>query len=221
MAKRGAKPKGKVVIKWSSNFAYAIGLIATDGNLSKNGRSITMTSKDIEQLINCMTALNITVPLGYTISGATHRKTARIQFSDTLFHSFLVSIGVFPNKSKTLGVIKIPHEYFFDLLRGCFDGDGTVYSYFDTRWQSSFLCYTAFTSASRAHVEWLRHEICERTGEAGHISKSRTSSVYQLRYGKTASRTLWKNMYKKRAAISLSRKRLKIKKITRIIDGRQ
>ncbi len=33
MGKRGAKPQGKVKIKWSPNFAYAVGLITTDYSL--------------------------------------------------------------------------------------------------------------------------------------------------------------------------------------------
>ena len=52
MGQRGAKPKGKVKIKWSADFAYAIGLIMTDGNLSPDGRHLCFTSKDIEQINN-------------------------------------------------------------------------------------------------------------------------------------------------------------------------
>lgn len=37
-------------IRWSNELAYAVGLIATDGNLSKDGRHIELTSKDTEQL---------------------------------------------------------------------------------------------------------------------------------------------------------------------------
>lgn len=39
------KPKGKPV-KWSPKIAYAVGLITTDGSLSKDGRHIDLTSKD-------------------------------------------------------------------------------------------------------------------------------------------------------------------------------
>ena len=63
MATRGAKPKGKVKIKWSPNFAYAIGLIATDGCLYKDGRHISLTSLDLEQLHNFNKALDIKVKI--------------------------------------------------------------------------------------------------------------------------------------------------------------
>ncbi len=32
------KPLGRVKIEWSDKFAYAIGLVASDGNLSPDGR---------------------------------------------------------------------------------------------------------------------------------------------------------------------------------------
>ena len=51
MGKRGAKPKNKVRIEWSPKFAYALGLLATDGNLSPDGRHMVFVSKDLD-LIN-------------------------------------------------------------------------------------------------------------------------------------------------------------------------
>lgn len=37
-------------MEWSSDLAYAIGLITTDGSLSIDGRHINLTSKDIDQV---------------------------------------------------------------------------------------------------------------------------------------------------------------------------
>jgi len=44
----GMKPKEKVHRVWSSDLAYAIGLIATAGCLLNDGRHIDFTSKNIE-----------------------------------------------------------------------------------------------------------------------------------------------------------------------------
>jgi len=41
-------PQKKVDCIWSPHFAYAIGLLATDGSLSIDGRHIDFTSKDLE-----------------------------------------------------------------------------------------------------------------------------------------------------------------------------
>ena len=57
MGKRGQTPQGKVDIRWSANFAYAIGLLVTDGNLSSDGRHIIFVSKDMEQINNFLKCL--------------------------------------------------------------------------------------------------------------------------------------------------------------------
>lgn len=215
---RGPKPKGKVRIKWSGNFAYAVGLLATDGCLSKDERHIILTSKDHSQLTNFLTSLKIKNYIGYTTSGVNGRKYARIQFGDVLFYRFLQSIGLTPAKSLTLGKLKIPKKYFFDFLRGCFDGDGSSYSYWDLRWRSSFMFYVSFASASPAFIEWIRDEIYTSTSAYGHITHSlKKNTYYQLKYAKRDGLKVLKKMYHRRNAICLSRKRLKIEKTLRII----
>jgi len=65
--------------KWSNNLAYAVGLLATDGCLSKDGRHIDLTSKDIEQLENFMLCVGKKRKIGLKTSG----------FSDKYFFDFL------------------------------------------------------------------------------------------------------------------------------------
>lgn len=217
MGKRGPKPKGKVKIKWSANFAYAIGLIVTDGNLSQSGSRITLVSKDREQIDNFNKCLNIDVKIGIHNSGSTISTALRVQFKDVLFFNFLNSVGIYPAKSKTIREVKIPKKYFFDYLRGCFDGDGTIYSYWDKRWKSSFMYYVSFVSASKYHIYWLQNEIFKRLGIKGHISSDKNDSCRQLRYAKSDSLKIIKNMYKNKKSVFLSRKKLKIKKILAIV----
>jgi len=212
MGKRGTQPKGKVRIKWSPDFAYAIGLLATDGCLSTNGRHVIFVSKDLEQVENFKNILKLDSKIGNNYSG-TGNLSYRVQFGDILFCNFLRGIGIFENKSKTIGVLKIPHKYFFDFLRGSFDGDGTFYSYWDKRWKSSFMFYMEFISASKKHIDWIREEVFLKIKISGHITKAKNNSCYQLKYAKRESQILLKKLYYKNNLICLSRKRLKIKKI--------
>ncbi|MEK7574528.1 MAG: hypothetical protein AAB514_03305, partial [Patescibacteria group bacterium] len=53
------KRLSKVLIEWSPNFAYAIGLIATDGNLSKDGRHLNMTSGDKDMILTFKKCLGL------------------------------------------------------------------------------------------------------------------------------------------------------------------
>jgi hypothetical protein len=134
---RGNQKNRNYWARWTPKFAYAIGLLTTDGNLSLDGRHFDFTSKDV-QLVktfrDCMGLLN--VKIGAKVSGSSGKTYPRIQFSNVRLYKWLLEIGLMPNKSKKLGAIKIPDEYFFDFLRGHFDGDGSCYSYWDQRWDS-------------------------------------------------------------------------------------
>ncbi len=220
MGKRGPKPKGKVKIVWSSDFAYALGLLATDGNLSKDGRHITFTSKDKEQVNNFLEALCIKATIGKTYSGATGKPAFRVQISDILFHQFLVSIGITPNKSKTIREVLVPPELLIDFVRGVFDGDGSFHAYRDTRWKSSFMYYLSFATASLAFAEFLQGIIFEVCDAQGAIKRAKKSSVWQLAYAKAASQKIIKAMYHKPHSRALSRKKLKIKRILAIVGKR-
>lgn len=210
------RPLGKVKIKWSPNFAYAVGLLVTDGNLSSDGRHFDFTSNDKDQLLNFMKCLGVKTKIGHKTSGFTGKLTTRIQFGDVLFYKFLLSIGLMPNKTKTIGAIQIPDKYFFDFLRGHFDGDGSFYSYWDSRWKSSFMFYTEFISVSKSHIDWLRGMIFNFIRIKGHITKSINDSTYQLKYAKSESLKLLSNLYYNKNAICLSRKRIKIEKALKI-----
>jgi intein-encoded DNA endonuclease-like protein len=208
----GSKQKKKANKKWSANLAYAIGLFASDGSISKDGRHLDMSSNGIEQLENSMECVGIKNTIGVKKSGNSENICRRVQFGDVSFCEFLFEIGLTSAKSKTIGKLKIPKKYFFDFLRGSFDGDGCFYSYYDLRWKSSFMYYTTFISASREHIDWIREEIFDRLRISGHITHSKAATVYQLKYAKKDSFQILRSMYNGSKVICLSRKRQKVEK---------
>lgn len=211
MGKRGSKPKRNNIV-WSPEIAYAVGLMATDGCLSNDGRHIDLTSKDEDQLRNFMRCIGKNVPITYKRSGYTQKSVTRIQFSDVVLYDFLISVGMTPNKTKTLGELNIPDALFFDFLRGHLDGDGCFYSYFDPRWKSSFMYYLTFISASERHLIWVRNTIMRLSGVRGHMTRTgrKGQEIRVLRYAKSESRVLCNLMYANPGSICLLRKRLKI-----------
>lgn len=148
----------------------------------------------------------------------TQNKSFRIQIGDVNFYRFLENIGLMPNKSKIIKGVKIARRYFFDFLRGHFDGDGTFYSYYDPRWRSSYMFYTTFVSASKNHIEWLHKSIKRVVKINGHITKSINNSAYQLKYAKADSLKLLPKMYYNKVIVCLSRKRKKIEKALKVIN---
>ena len=210
----GPKLKGKVKCEWSPEFAYAIGLIATDGCLSGDGRHLELTSKDTQQLKNFMRCLGIKNKIGTKTSGYSDRRSYRVQFGDRLFYNFLLEIGLSPAKSKTLGVLKIPRQYFFDFLRGVFDGDGSIFAYWDPRWHSSYMFYTQFSSASFDFLQWLESKVFKLTNHRGKIKPG--NRALQLSYAKRGSMVLLERMYYNEKPICLKRKKDKVDKILQI-----
>ena len=216
------KPQHKVLLEWSPNFAYAVGLITTDGNLSPNGRTINFTSKDKELIDNIRKALKISNRVSRKArGGGKEKKYYVVQIGDICFYKFLCELGLMQKKSKILGALSIPRQYFFDFLRGHFDGDGTSYSYWDPRWRSSFMFYTVFISASRRHLVWLQTMLKKLLGISGHITTSgKVHTCYQLKYAKKESLPLLHKLYYSSDIPCLTRKRLKIEKILAIVGIR-
>lgn len=205
------RPQNKIKIKWSPDFAYAIGLLVTDGNLSPDGRHINFTSKDKELVIRFRKTLGLQNSIGLKARAKEkEKKYFLVQFGDVNFYKFLMNIGLMPKKSKILSALDIPDEYFFDFLRGHFDGDGTFYSYWDPRWRSSYMFYTCFISASKNHIYWLQDKISVFLNIKGHITKSSGHACYQLKYAKSDSLKLLERLYYSKKIPHLKRKRLKI-----------
>ena len=57
------KPLNKIKIQWSPKLAYAIGLMATDGNLSKDGRHLAFVSKDLQLIRTFKNCLGLKVKI--------------------------------------------------------------------------------------------------------------------------------------------------------------
>ncbi len=214
MGKRGPKPKF-IDTTWTPGLAYVVGMFASDGNLGKDDMYLDITSVDIETIRTVKKILkldNIKIGTKYSGSGTF---AYRLQFKRVLFHQWLMSLGLTPNKSKTIGVLNIPDKYFFDFLRGVWDGDGCIYSYFDTRWKSSFMFYISIASASPKFLVWLSDSVEKFVGVKGKITPM--GNAFQLRYAKTATQKLWPYMFPKNKIVThLPRKFAKAQKIFRI-----
>jgi hypothetical protein len=134
-----------------------------------------------------------------------------LQFSDVSLYDFLQSIGLTPAKSKTIGELKVPDEFYADFLRGYFDGDGTVYAYWDKRWVNSLMYYCCYAGASMPLLEWLRVTNSRLAG-VGKGSIRTGSRAFALGYAKSDSRLLFQYMYKIDGSPRLSRKYIKFYK---------
>lgn len=186
------KPLSNVSCKWSPNFAYAIGLITTDGNLSPDGRHINFTTKDYELAVTVKNIFGLTNIIGKKArSKDGEKKYFVLQFGDVNFYRFLLGIGLTPRKSKTLGAINIPKEYFFDFLRGCIDGDGNINEFSHPESQYLQLRVKLF-SASREFLIWVQMHL-DKYNIKGRICDH--VRVYMLVYAMKSSKKLLNMIY--------------------------
>lgn len=210
------KPRKELFFDWSPNLAYAVGLITTDGCLSPDRRHVIFTSKDIEQIGNIKTILKIKSSIGFTRNQKS--EAYRLQMGNTQLYDWLLSIGLTPNKSLTLGPLKIPDKYFIDFLRGHLDGDGCITTFIDKYnifKKPSYIykrIFTTFISASKNHIDWLHRKIIEITDVRGavHISKishEKQNPMHIIKFAKKDSLKLLSMIYYSDDIPCLTRKR--------------
>lgn len=197
----------KKTYTWDSQVAYIAGLVASDGCLSSSGRHINVTSKDVETLENVRKILNLKVKIGTKRNGFGGFGNF-IQFGDVALYDFLFQAGITPAKSKTIIKVNVPDIFYGDFLRGVFDGDGTIYGFWDPRWRSSLMYYTGFVSASKNFLGWLRQSNTRLADTTqGQMKVGARAGI--LTYAKSDSQKLFNLMYSDLSSPCLSRKRTK------------
>jgi hypothetical protein len=201
----------KKIYAWDSSLAYCVGLIASDGSLSKSGRHIDFTTIDYELAETYRSCLRSRAKIG-TKKNSAGITSYRVQIGDTSLYDFLASLNMTPNKSQTISELKVPDDYYADFLRGVFDGDGTSYSYMDVRWKNSYMYYACFTSASKDFLLWLQCNNYALSGcSKGSITdKSLASKACRLSYAKRDTKLLYKFMYYQNDLPHLKRKKQKL-----------
>ena len=193
-------------MEWSRSLAYFVGLITTDGCLSSDGRHIDFTSKDFEMVDMFTAFFEDRNRIGTKGRGSGPQRYFRVQLGSIMLYRWLLSIGLTPRKSLTLGALQIPDHVFADFLRGHLDGDGSLVVYQDSLFPNSLRCYARFLSGSRTHLEWIHGTVSRLWDLAGALA--RQQRVYRLNYAKRASLQLLKRMYYAADVPCLLRKRL-------------
>ena len=219
---RGPRQRQPAIDGWTRDLAYAVGLLVTDGNLSKDGRHLSVTSADLDLLDVLRTSLALQAnvrPVG------PRGRCYRLQWSDRHLYKWVERLGLSPAKSRSLGPLAIPDLYFADFARGCIDGDGSIVVYVD-RYHSGKnpryvyeRLYVTLVSASRPFVDWFRGSLFRLIGIHGSISErtSRASRPYWvLRYARRESGLLLPWIYYAPSVPCLARKRARSEPFLRL-----
>jgi hypothetical protein len=189
----------ELLVRWAPELAYAVGLIAADGNLVKGRHSVKFVSTDWEliEVYRACLQLDPDVRTYLRQLRQGHKPLYVVKFADRAFRACLEGVGLMPAKGreKTLGPLAVSHTVFRDFVRGCWDGDG---GWHIARNRYLIAC---LTSASAAFLEWLQRIIEQQTGLYGGIS------AMQLRYQSSEAVALGCWLYYAPDVPALGRKR--------------
>ena len=176
---RGPIPRRRaesIGIDWSPATAYAVGLMATDGNLSGRKGHLSLISKDVDQIETFRRCLRLEVPISQirTATGIHHK----VLWCDRGLYDWFVGAGLTPAKSRTLGPLAVPDSVFRDFFRGCIDGDGSVLVYID-RYHAARRpqyvyerLYVSLVSASLRFLDWIKASVGRMVCVGGAIHRS-------------------------------------------------
>jgi hypothetical protein len=111
-----------------------LGLIYTDGNITnssiKMGR-LTFAQKEKELVEKFLTLMGSDAKILYRrrekYVDTTAGELYYFHINSDFVYKQLTEFGLTPNKSLSMTFPKIPDEYLRHFIRGCWDGDGTVY----------------------------------------------------------------------------------------------
>ena len=205
--------------------AYIVGLLATDGCLSRDRRDIILTSRDRELVETYLSLLGR--PIKYTVGRTRRGKRAYYaQFSDVAFYDWLLARGLTPRKSLSLGAIDVPDAHLISLARGLLDGDGSISIFRNRPTRAKYPNYeyerlwVFFLSASRPHIDWLHARIKELVGLDGYVERivrKKRHDLFRLKYGKRESIILLRLSIRSGRALS----RAQTKQVDRLRDEKQ
>jgi hypothetical protein len=174
------------------NLWYLVGLITSDGCLSSDKRHIDITSKDKDFLTELKEAVSINNKIGIKYN-IIKQKAYHIQFANRNFYDFLLSVGLTPNKSLTLGTLNVPDKFFVDFLRGLIDGDGCIRTWIHPSNKKEQWSLRIYSGAS-VFINWLKNVIVSLLKTKGRIYREK-SNIWTLKYGKMAAREIVTKCY--------------------------
>lgn len=193
--------------KQNSQSAYILGLFASDGTVAKNENMmcIELQQADKEVLEQVNSILRNERPVKDYICGNGY-KNSKLYFYSKKMKQDLAFYDIIPNKTyEAKDFIKnIKPEYFWDFIRGFWDGDGSVTNTNGTiRWQLDGVCLETFE-----HIqEILSDQYGIEVKIVYNLDERSTVPKYRLYcYSQNKCCKIFNHMYKDENCIKLHRK---------------
>lgn len=194
--KRGKVPQSYFDIdenffsKWSPEMAYVLGLIATDGCISRSGAvSLCVNDKELLEKVRLVMGSE------HIIKSHKHQEALYgFRFTRKKLTADLKKLGILPKKSLTIGFPDVPDAFLVDFIRGVFDGDGSVF--FEKR-SLKLPLRASFISGSKDFIETLESKLMALGMPKRTIYQHKTKNAvsYMIRYAHANSIKLFNLLY--------------------------
>ena len=152
--------------------AYFLGLMFSDGSVSKNQFYLKLKDEDIilkfRDVLKCdYPVRSIEIPY----------KAYILTVSSQTLCTSLSKLGCVPNKTRVIKLPKLRNDLYRHFIRGFFDGDGCLQLQ-----DKKYHCRFDLTSASKEFLEQVRPLITAHAKTNGHLGKETKYDVWHLNY---------------------------------------
>ena len=183
--------------------AYILGFFAADGYITVNKRGgqfwcIQITDKKL------LESIKEVIDAGHKIGIRLPRKSKenisyRLQIGSIEMCNDLRKLGFSERKTKSLVIPNVPKKYFFDFVRGYFDGDGNIWQgeIHKNRKTKLRVLKLVFTSCSYKFIKELHTRLLSFGLEGGCIYRSQNRQFCRLQFSTINALKLYKIMYNK------------------------
>lgn len=152
--------------------AYFLGLMFSDGSVSRNQFYIKLKDEDI--LLKFKEELKCDYPILYR---EFPYKSYTLQISSQTLCNSLIKLGCTPNKTKTIELPILETGLYKHFIRGFFDGDGCLQLN-----DKKYKCRFDLASASKVFLEQIRPLITNKAKSNGYLGKETKYNVWHLNY---------------------------------------
>ena len=162
---------------WSPEMAYVLGVIYTDGNLKPGSKGdpssktrslvprVKVSQKEPELLKKILSLMESNSKLLFSRKRVTRSKNGNeedivageiyyFHINGYKIYDDLMALGLFPNKSLKLQFPQVPSNCLRHFIRGCWDGDGSVYIENRTKQKAA-----SFVSGSKLFIAGILAEL--------------------------------------------------------------
>lgn len=161
----------------TKNKAYIVGFIYADGSVTNNCLSLVIKESDIEILEFIKNELNYGGEIKSFVHKTNGNKYIRLSLHSKKIVNDLINIGIIKNKtflSKSLP--KICDYLFSDMLRGFFDGDGSIYKSKNINRKQEE--YTISFSSNKFVLEEIKEKLLTLTISSAKIRYRNKNSIF-------------------------------------------